>query len=150
MRFTHPRDYATMLHLNHELINEVMDTPVILYKMHTGKTVTNSYGEAAKKTWLPGITIPCMLSIDNQQAVEQMDNVSIAQTIEAAFLRDKLREVNLAPGMGDIIEFDSQYYEINTAIDAQYWAGRVLYNHAIVCQAHLTNKSAFQLERPKA
>jgi hypothetical protein len=137
-----------MLHLNRELINDVMDTPVILYKLNPTKTQVNSYGESDKKKYEIGVQIACMLRVENQQATEEMEMVNIAQTIEAAFLREELRLTNLLPTMGDIIEFDNHYYEINTAIDAQYWAGRTAYNHAIVCQAHLTRKSNLQLERP--
>ena len=59
MRFTSPRDYQTILKINQELINVVIDTPAIIYKLNQKLTTTNSYGESTKKTWLS-----CIFDVD--------------------------------------------------------------------------------------
>ncbi len=49
---------------------------------------------------------------------------------------------------GDIIEFDSQYYEINNTNEIQLYAGQVTYNHQVLCETHLMRKVPLQLEKP--
>ena len=52
MRFTSEIDWQTILKINRELINIVVDTPCIIYKIQVDKTKTNIYGEGTvQKVW---------------------------------------------------------------------------------------------------
>lgn len=148
MRFISPRDYATLVQINKELITDVIDTTVIVYKLNIAVTKTNSYGEATKKTWNAPVEVPCLIKRDEKRGSEALQTVDVQQNSEFAFLRADLEARGLYPEVGDIIAFDAQYYEINLRNEVQLWGGRTEYKHSIVCQAHLTRKTNLQLELP--
>lgn len=149
MRFTSARDYETILRINRELINEVIDVPVILYKVNQKLTNTNSYGESTSKIWYSGVRIPCLINRQNQETTADVNTVNVAQSAEFSFLRHECELREVYPEIGDIIDWDSRYYEINGFSEAQLMAGRTEYKHSIICNAHLTRKTNLQLEPPQ-
>src|SRR5574338_1162183 len=141
MKITNLRDYETVLKINKEYTNDVTDVVVIVYKMYIQKVKTNSYGESPKKTWMRGVLIPGILRVYPENVENDVETINTTQRIQIGFLRDELRDRQILPESGDIIEFDSQYYEIDNTNDINFWAGRVEYNHSLLCQAHLTRVS---------
>ena len=148
MRFTSQRDYQTMLHINKELINTVIDTPVIVFKLNSEVTKTNSYGEATKKTWYVGVQVPCLVRRNQLMSNADMQTVNFEQSVDFEFLRAELETRNIYPEVGDVIEYHDSLYEVNTINEVQLYAGRTEYNHSIVCNSHLTRRTNLQLERP--
>jgi hypothetical protein len=148
MKFVSPRDYQLMLKINREAINDVVDTPVIVYKLHQQASVSNSYGETTKKTWYIGVQVPALIELQDTQSTENMQTVDVAQKANFNFLREELKLREIYPEMGDIIFYDSQYYEIHNVNEIQKIASRVEYNHSIVCETHLTRNTNLQLEPP--
>jgi hypothetical protein len=138
-----------MLKINKELINIVIDTRIILFKMHQELTKTNSYGEATNKTWYIGVEIPCLVNRSEANANAEIQTVNFEQQSEFQFLRAECEARGVYPEVGDIIEYHTSYYEVNTVNEVQLYAGRTEYNHSIICQTHLTRQSNLQLERPK-
>lgn len=138
-----------MLKINKELINTVIDTRIILFKMHQELTKTNSYGEATKKTWYIGVEIPCLVNRSEANPNVDIQTVNFEQQSEFQFLRVECEARGVYPEVGDIIEYHTSYYEVNNVNEIQLYAGRTEYNHSIICQTHLTRQSNLQLERPK-
>lgn len=149
MRFTSLRDYETILKINQELINDVIDLRVIIYKVNQQTTKTNSYGEAPKKTYFQGVEIPCLYKRDPKAPSSEMQTIDVRQTAEFSFLRRECEERGIYPEVGDIIEWDHNYYEIDNADETHLFAGRTEYRHSIVCSTHLTRSSGLQLEKPR-
>lgn len=149
MRFTSQRDFDTILKINKELINDVVDLQVVIYKINQKQTKSNSYGEAPKKTYFRGVQIPCLYSRDTKVTNSDMGTTNVTQTAEFYFLRQECQDRNVYPEEGDIIEWDHNYYEINTASESQLFAGREEYRFSIVCKTHLTRSAGLQLEKPK-
>lgn len=149
MRFTTPQDYQTMLRINKELINVVVDNRIILYKLQQSLTGLNGYGEATKKTWDTGVEIPLLYHRDQQNPTEDMQTINFEQRAEFRFLRQECIDRGIYPEVGDVIWFDQQYYEVDNTNEIQLVAGRPEYNHSIVCDTHLTRKPALQLDRPQ-
>jgi hypothetical protein len=148
MRFLGQRDYNAIVRLNQELVNDVVDTPVVIYKMRQAETVSNSYNEAPKKRWYQGVLVPCFYSLEDKQATEDMNIQNFEQNVEFSFLRAELQVRNVYPEPGDIINFNNLYYEIHTTNELQMVAGRTEFKHSIVCQTHLTRNTNLQLEPP--
>lgn len=148
MRFTSKRDYETILKINKELMVDVIDVEVVVYKLNSEKTVTNSYGESTTKIWYVGVLVPCRIERGDQTTTNNMNTVDTEQESTFSFLRQILKEKEIYPEEGDIIEYDSQYYEIHNVNENQFWAGRFEYNLSVVCETHLTRKTNLQLEKP--
>jgi len=148
MRFVSPRDFSTILKINQELINTVIDTPVIIYKIQVDKTKANLYGEGIKKSYYRGVAVPCLVDRQMTAPNAEIGTIDIEQKASFAFLRHELQTRNIYPEPGDIIEFDSQYYEIENANDVQFFVGQAGYNVQIFCDTHLMRRVPTQLESP--
>lgn len=149
MRFTSQRDYETILKINKEMINELLDTSVVLYKLNSEKSQTNSYGEASVKHWYTGVNVPCRIERQPPSPTQQLQTVDFSQECKFHFLRQELKDREIYPEKGDIVYFDNLYYEIHNTTEVELWAGRVEYKHSIVCEAHLTRKTNLQLDPPQ-
>jgi hypothetical protein len=149
MRFTNPQDYQTILKINKELVNTVVDVDTVLYKMHQEMTKTNIYGEATKKVWYQGVLLPALIRYDQTNPAEDMQTINVNQSIEVSYLRQECIDRDVYPEVGDIVSFNNSYYEINNTNEVQIFAGRTEYNHSIVCSAHLTRNTNLQLEPPQ-
>ena len=148
MRFTSQQDYNLYLHFNRELINTFIDVPVVLYKLNILESKKNIYGEATTKRWYTGIQIPSLVSRQLNTAVKDSQTINIEQVAEFNFLREECRLRNIYPEIGDIIDYNSLYFEIEQINEIQLIAGQVIYNHAIIASTHLTRASNLQLEPP--
>lgn len=137
-----------MLHFNKELINTFIDVPVVVYKLNIIDTRTNVYGEGTSKRWHRGVQVPCLVSRQLNTPVKDGQTVNIEQTAEFNFLRDELKSRNIYPEIGDIIDYNNLYFEIDTTNETQLIAGQTRYNHAIIASAHLTRAAGLQLEPP--
>lgn len=148
MRFTSAQDYNLMLHFNKELLNVFIDIPCVLYKLNIVDSKKNVYGESPSKRWYRGVQIPCLVSRQLNTAVKDMSILNIEQVSEFHFLRQECIDRGVYPEVGDIIDFNHMFFEIDQLNDIQLIAGQVMYNHAIVANAHLTRNSGLQLEAP--
>ena len=148
MRFTSQQDYNLALHFNKELVNTFIDIPVVLYKLNVVQSKKNVYGEATSKKWYVGVQVPCLVDRQLNTAVKDGQTINIEQSSEFNFLRKELNDRNIYPEIGDIIDYNSMYFEIHQTNELQLVAGQVIYNHSIVATAHLTRASALQLEKP--
>ena len=148
MRFTSQQDYNLMLHFNKELINTFIDVPVVLYKLNILESKKNIYGEATQKRWYVGVQIPALVSRQLNTAVKDMSIINIEQTTEFNFLRKECQDRKVFPEIGDIVDFNNNYFEIEQLNSIQLIAGQVIYNHAIIATAHLTRMTNLQLEQP--
>lgn len=142
------RDYETIIKINREMINTLLDTPVILYKINIDLTETNSYGEAKSKVWYTPVQVPCLIERQEPISTNNLQTVDIDQECSFMFLREELKIRQIYPEKGDIVYFDSQYYEIDTIAETNLWAGRVEHKYSIICSAHLTRTTTLQLDKP--
>jgi hypothetical protein len=76
--------------------------------------------------------------------------VDIIQNVEFRFVRKLLEEVQVYPEIGDIIQYDDSYYEIDNINDTQYVAGQPYNSMSILCDAHLTRISGLNIEEVNA
>jgi len=148
MRFTSQQDYNLFLHFNRELINTFIDVQFVIYKLNITESRKNVYGESTTKRWYRGVQIPGLVNRDMTSAVKDIQTVNIEQSVEFHLLRDECIRRDVLPEIGDIIEFNGSYYEINNTNDVQLVAGQNIYNHSITCTCHLTRNTNLQLEAP--
>lgn len=146
MRFTSRRDYNTMLSFNKELVNRVIDTNVIIYKLNSQESKTNVYGESTSKARYTPIQVPCLIDRILTTVDTDTGKIDIRQEVQFAFLRKELALREVYPQVGDIVFFDMQYYEINNVNENQLYAGQESYNHNILCDAHLTRRTPLDIE----
>jgi hypothetical protein len=117
------RDVSLVRHLNRELINDIINTEVIIHKISTQFTKINIYGESTKKVFFAPMRINSLITREDKETTTD-DFTSFNRNIRFAFLRDDLKQKNLVIKEGDIIKWDTEYYEINLISGNQLWTGR--------------------------
>ena len=144
--FNRQRDIKFFNRINNELLNKIIQTPVIVYKIST-ETEDNIYGESDKKTYTKGIQIGCLISREDQvtDASEGFGPV-VDQTITLAFHREMIAARGFYPENGDIVEFNEAYYEINTVVENQLIGGQTYKNFSIVATAAMCQLDKLQIE----
>ena len=146
-RFVSPRDFQFFQHINREIVVDVIDVEVILYKTMNDVIEVNIYGESTEKTRYRGISLNSLVKYPKTQPVgDGFGYDTTQQNVEFQFVRKTLQDVNVYPEVGDIIQYNDSYYEINNTNEVQLIAGRPEYNQAIICETHLTRRSGLNIE----
>jgi hypothetical protein len=146
-QFVSQRDVDFFDGLNSELIDSIIDTKINVFKVSLHDTEVNLYGESMSKVFFPGVTVGCLITPEDS-AVEMAEYGSdIDQAASFAFHRKTLQTQNLYLEIGDIIEWNSGYYEVNNIIENQFISGQTTHSHSILCTTHLTRKSKLKLEQ---
>lgn len=149
------RDMSLFYHLNKEMITRVMDVQVLLYKINLNGTDVNIYGESSKKSYDAPILVHTVINLTPSDSTGEDFGVEQVQQCEFAFLRDLLVEADIVPEIGDLIEYDSAFWEIDNTNEWQYYAGKnpdswlggTNFGHSIsiVCNTHRTRQSQLQI-----
>jgi len=153
-RYYGAKDLATIEKFNRELLGEpnisddgIINQFVILHRVSVYETDTNMYGEASEgKVYQTPVKLPCIVDaedFDFQYTDFGPDN---KQNVSFAFQRAYLVEVNLKPDIGDILQWNEGYFEVNTYNENQLIGGNFDNSHSIVVQAHLTRMPTTNLE----
>ena len=146
-QFVSQRDIDFFDGLNSELIDSIIDTKINVFKVSLHDTEVNLYGESMSKVFFPGVTVGCLITPEDS-AVEMAEYGSdIDQAASFAFHRKTLQTQNLYLEIGDVIEWNSGYYEVNNIVENQFISGQSTHSHSILCTTHLTRKSKLKLEQ---
>jgi hypothetical protein len=146
-RFVSQIDFNFFQHINRELVSDVVDVDVILYKIALETTAVNLYGEATEKTRYTGVELKSLVKFPKTTSTTKDGfGADVDQNVEFRFVRALLEQVSTYPEVGDIIYYDESYYEIDNINDTQLVAGQPQYTTSILCNAHLTRRSGIQIE----
>ncbi len=146
-KFVGNRDFEFFQHVNRELSAEIVDTPVILYKLNLNYVNTNIYGESVEKIAYDGVELTAFVDYKGNEVVTDSGfGIDATQEAEFRFVRRILQERHVYPEIGDVIGYNDAFYEIDNVQEVQLIAGRVGYNQSIICSTHLTRRSNIQIE----
>jgi hypothetical protein len=146
-RFVTQRDFDFFQHINRELVQDVVDTPVVIYKIIVDVAKVNIYGESTTKPRYRGIEASALVRYPKTQPNSTGFGVDNMQAmVEFRFVRKLLQDVDVYPEVGDIIKYNDNYYEIDNTNEVQLVAGQPYYTHNIICETHLTRKTALNIE----
>ena len=137
--------------MNEELIDEIVGQVVDIYKVEVDETTANVYGESSTKYFGKGFRVNCLINF-TEPTIEIEDGVGsdLNTSIEMYFHRNSLDEANFYPEIGDIVDWNNFYFEINSATEPQLIAGHTNFNHQIKATAHRMRISSLQIEeRPR-
>ena len=146
-KFILGRDIDFFRSISRELVDTVIQTAIVLFKINTYESKVNIYGESLNKTWYPGVEMYCIIDKEPENVVYEGFGPDNSQTI--TFKLDKLtcEEKGIYPEIGDIIFFDQSYYEIDNTNEVQFLGGQPSNNYSIVCTAFMTRKSDLNIEQ---
>lgn len=124
--FGSSRDISFIKKINNELLDNVIQQEVDYYVLSLKDTTKNLYGEAAAgKTYYAPVRVTCLLERGDQAYVaDDQFGSDVTQQMTFKFLKPKLRELNLIPEAGDIVEVRGLYYEIDQINENQFVLGK--------------------------
>jgi len=138
--------------MNEELIDEIIGQSVDIYKVSIDNTNENIYGESTTKYYEVGFRVNCLILKNEAEITQDEFGADENQDIEMYFQRNNLSSgsLNFYPEMGDIVDWNNHYWEINGTTEPQLIAGHPGYKHSITATAHRARLSSLQIEeRPR-
>jgi hypothetical protein len=145
-RFTLDRDIRFFRDISRELVDDVITTSVILYKLIIGESKTNLYGETLNKTYYTPVTLNCIIERDDTSVQYEGFGSDINQSVQYRFNRFTLEGAGFYPEIGDIIFHNDAYFEIDNVREDQLIGGRPDEKFSIICSTFMTRKTTLQTE----
>ena len=102
------------------------------------------------KIYQPGVEIPCLIEANDFDFNTDEFGSDVEQSVEFRFFREKLIELNFRPEIGDVINWNSGYWEISSINENQLVGGQTDYNHSVVCNSFLVRISNLNIERVRS
>ena len=150
--FTPQKEIDLIDSMNEELIDEIIGQSVDIYKVSIDNTDENVYGESTTKYYEVGFRVNCLIQFNEPEITQDEFGADENSDIEMYFQRNNLSSgsLNFYPEMGDIVDWNDFYWEINSVTEPQLIAGHPGYKHSIKATAHRARLSSLQIEeRPR-
>ncbi len=149
-RFALSRDIKFFESISRELVDAVIETAVVLYKLVIEDSKTNLYGESLNKTYYQGVQTTAIIEREGTAADYDGFGVDSSQNVQFRFNRFTLKENGFYPEVGDIIFHNEAYFEIDNVTEDQLVGGRVETGDgekfSIICSTFMTRRSTIQTE----
>jgi hypothetical protein len=145
-KFLVGRDLTFFKSIARELVDDVIQVAVVLYKINQYETKVNIYGESLNKTWYPGVEIYALADKEPENVQYEGFGPDNTQSITFKFNRDTCEEKGIYPEIGDIVYFDNSYYEIDNTNEIQFVGGQPNNNFSIVATTFMVSKSSLNIE----
>jgi len=145
-KFVSNRDVAFFKGIARELVDEVIQNTLVLFKINLNETKVNIYGESMNKTWYPGVEVFGLIDKESETATYEGFGSDINQSITFKLDRWMLEEKNIYPEIGDVIFWNEAYFEIDNTNEIQLVGGQTYNNFSIVCSTFMVSKSSLNIE----
>lgn len=147
-RFALGRDIKFFEGISRELVDAVIETAVVLYKLVIEDSKTNLYGESLNKTYYQGVNCTAVIEREDTTSNYEGFGADTSQNVEFRFNRFTLKEKDFYPEIGDIIYHNDAYFEISNVREDQLIGGRTddTEKFSILCSTFMTRRSSIQTE----
>ena len=145
-RFTLSRDIKFFEGISRELVDAVIETAVVLYKLVIEDSKTNLYGESLNKTYYQGVETTAVIEREQSTSDYEGFGADKNQSVEFRFNRFTLEDTGFYPEVGDIIFHNEGYFEIDNVREDQLVGGQVDNKFSIICSTFMTRRSTIQTE----
>lgn len=150
------RDAGIVHKFNTELINDIIDTEVAVYKLSLENTKSNLYNESDKKIYYSPVKVSALIDYQPQTYEGTEFGQDYQQSATFAFIKEYLKEVNIFVEVGDVIEYNGEWWEVDSIQENQFFGGKNPdysfatekwgHNISIVATTHLTRRSRVHIE----
>jgi hypothetical protein len=142
------RDISMFRKVNRELMGNIISQEVVYYKYNVTTTKTNMYGESSEgRNFADPIILFALVELGDPESPTSDLGVDYVWPITFRFLKDDLLSptldynismsfgsnlnplsgsygANLQPAVGDIIQYQNGYWEVDNTYDSQYFVGK--------------------------
>lgn len=124
MIFGSTGDSSVLLKMGRELLRDVVEQEILFYKVNEALINDNIYGESLDKAYYTPIRFTCRIKRGEPTWTSKEYGSDVDRTTSFAFFKDDIVEANCMLEVGDIIEWDKNYYEIDSTVENQYLLGK--------------------------
>jgi hypothetical protein len=124
MIFGSNRDFDLLVSINRELLKDVVEQEILVYKISIPDTTTNLYGEALQKTYMEPVKFNCLITRGDQVIDITEMGPDLGRNASFALLRQDLEDIQLVAEVGDIVMWQEDYYEVDLVKENQLFYGR--------------------------
>jgi hypothetical protein len=147
-RFFSSRDLRLIASLNGELMGDIIENIIQMYKIAPDQTETNMYGETSAKTgkfYFPAIQISALVERESMNA--EYDDFGVSRSQNYIFkMREKmLKQLDFYPEIGDIVSFNDRFYEISNVTQENLLGGQPDKSFDIICFGHYTKYTSLNI-----
>ena len=154
-RFLPQRDRNFLERINKELIGDlknaddgIINQKIVIYKISTYDSSTNMYGEAVGgKNFKQGVQLACIVEAQDFDYNTDEFGPDAQQDAQFHILRETLLELSLIPEIGDIVEWNFGFFEVNGILENQLIAGIQENNWSVTLNTHLSRQSFSNMSR---
>lgn len=122
--FGRGRDISLFNHINDELIKNVVEMELLVYKYDAAFSVENTYGEALEKYYHEPVILHHFMVRSPQQNINAQYGVDTTRSNDFNFYKKHLIDAGLYLEKGDIINWNKEYYEIQDIEENQLFIGK--------------------------
>tara|TARA_B100000424_G_C22943528_1_gene502047 strand:- start:2963 stop:3430 length:468 start_codon:yes stop_codon:yes gene_type:complete len=147
-RFFSDRDVNTFSTINKSLMGDVIGSTCIVYKISSEETQINVYGESTGmgKIYNPGVKLDALIDSTDFDWNTDEFGPDAQQTVTFSFLRNNLIDKgNVVVEVGDIIEWNYAYFEVDVINENKLIGGNVDQNFDVVAETHMTRLSKLNI-----
>ena len=147
-RFALSRDIRFFEGISRELVDAVVTTAVVLYKLIIEDSKTNLYGESLSKTYYQGMECNAIIERGDTSATYEGFGADSTQTVQFRFNIFTLKDKNFYPEIGDIIFHNDAYFEIDNVTEDFLIGGRTgdEEHFSLICSTFMSRRSTIQTE----
>ena len=145
-RFALDRDIRFFEGISRELVDAVIETTVVLFKLAIEDISTNLYGESLNKTYYQGTECSAVIERDDSSISYEGFGPDSGQNVEFRFNRFTLKDKEFYPEIGDIIMHNDAYFEIDNVREDQLIGGQSGEKFSIIASTFMTRRSSIQTE----
>ena len=157
-RFYSQKDIDTFDKFNKELVGDlstgkdgIIYQPIVIYKVSVYDTEVNMYGETAKgKTYKAGVQVSSLVEAEDQTTTTYEFGPDVQQGVVFSLLRQSLVDISYVVEIGDVVDWNSGYWEISSISENQLTGGQSDFNHSVICNAFLVRISNLNIERVRS
>ena len=124
MLFGSGRDFDLLVNINRELLQDIVEQEILYHKLSLEDTDVNLYGEALQKSFWQAVKLNCLITRGDQVVDIQEFGPDLGREASFAFLRPDLVDAQTVPEVGDIVQWQNDFYEVDTVRENQLFLGR--------------------------
>lgn len=145
-RFNLDRDIRFFRDISRELVDSVVSTTVVLYKLIIDESGTNLYGESLRKTYYQGVETTAMIEREDTSVTYEGFGSDQGQNVEFRFNRFTLEDKGFYPEIGDIVYHNDAYFEVDNVREDQLIGGQTDDKFSIIVSTFMTRRSSINTE----
>ena len=150
MLFGSGRDFDLLVNINRELVHDLVEQEILYHKLSLEDTEVNLYGEALEKSFWNAVKLNCLITRGDQVIDIKEFGPDLGREASFAIIRQDLVDVSILPEVGDIVQWQNDFYEVDTVKENSLFLGKdINYNYttygssyggslSIVLETHLT------------